>query len=54
MYVCYSSPLGCSVTEGIECIPGSATYFISTGVSLSTYITHKNKKLINKNKNIKI
>ena len=27
-------PLGCSVTDGIECIPGSATYFMSTGVSL--------------------
>ena len=33
-------PFGCSVTDGIECIPGSATYFMSTGVSLCMCIHH--------------
>ena len=30
----WDPPLGCRVTEGIECIWGSAIYFISTGMSL--------------------
>lgn len=28
-------PLGASVAAGMECIPGSAMYFISTGISLN-------------------
>ena len=36
--IIYYSPLGWMVTAGIECIPGSATYFMSTGISLK--ITH--------------
>ena len=32
------SRFGDSVTDGIECIPGSAMYFVSTGMSLKDNI----------------
>lgn len=30
----HNSPVGLTVTAGMECMLGSATYFISTGTSL--------------------